>query len=82
MIDVTDVLRQAMRDLKAEAEQTEDPEERKRIMYQVSCIGSTLAELRNPHPRAGGYDGISPCWFGPSNKKVKTKMPVKISRKK
>ena len=68
MIDVTDKLRQAMKDLKAQAEQTEDPEERASIMYQVSCIASTLLQLENPgKPREHGYDGVYSGWIGQGN---------------
>lgn len=74
MIDVTDKLRQAMKELKAEAEQAEDPAEKEKLRYQISCIASTLLQLENPDgPRAKGYEGVYPHWYKPTKKTRRTK---------
>lgn len=70
MKNVTDSLKDSMAELKAKAEQTEDPEEKERLRNEISRIGGTLLELENPHPRKNGYDGISPHWYGPSKRKI------------
>ncbi len=77
MIDAVEKLKEELKVLKADEERTEDPAEKERIRYQMSCIGGTILELVNPHPRKNGYDGISPKWYRPSNKTVPVKKPSK-----
>ena len=79
MTDVVDVLKQAIRDLQAQVEQTDDPAEKERLRYEMSCIGGTILELQNPNPRKNGYD--SPHWYGPSKKKIPTKRLKKANRR-
>lgn len=72
MINAADKLREDMKLLEAEAEQTEDPEERERLRYQISCIGATVLELENPNYRKAGYEGVAPHWYK-STKKIKNR---------